>query len=191
MVLLLPQELHAVCAYFLSVSVCVISLLFMNVHCFHSLHFHDSWQREGGRIPRTVDCEAREDLVDSCVPGDLVTITGIVKVSHKKVHVVSLLLSIYVAFFIPTLLIKHQINANFIITFDTKFSKTSIVLNHLTVELFFIFILILFSPSITYRLARAKRPEVARETNACFSSTLMPHPSLMARAEALGQTHCL
>lgn len=40
--------------------------------------------REGGRIPRTVDCEAREDLVNSCVPGDLVTITGIVKVSQSQ-----------------------------------------------------------------------------------------------------------
>ncbi|KAK8395977.1 hypothetical protein O3P69_005220 [Scylla paramamosain] len=40
--------------------------------------------REGGRIPRTVDCEAKEDLVDSCVPGDLVTVTGVVKVSQSQ-----------------------------------------------------------------------------------------------------------
>ncbi|XP_063774666.1 DNA helicase MCM8 isoform X2 [Pseudophryne corroboree] len=41
-------------------------------------------QRETGRIPRTVECELIQDLVDSCVPGDMVTITGIVKVSNVK-----------------------------------------------------------------------------------------------------------
>ncbi|CAJ0963326.1 unnamed protein product [Ranitomeya imitator] len=41
-------------------------------------------QREAGRIPRTVECELSQDLVDSCVPGDLVTITGVVKVSNIK-----------------------------------------------------------------------------------------------------------
>ncbi|XP_029449349.1 DNA helicase MCM8-like isoform X2 [Rhinatrema bivittatum] len=39
-------------------------------------------QREAGRIPRTIECELVQDLVDSCVPGDTVTITGIVKVSN-------------------------------------------------------------------------------------------------------------
>lgn len=38
-------------------------------------------QRDSGRIPRTVDCELTYDLVDSCVPGDVVTIAGIVKVN--------------------------------------------------------------------------------------------------------------
>ena len=38
------------------------------------------FQREGGRVPRTVECEVKEDLVDVCVPGDLITVTGIVKV---------------------------------------------------------------------------------------------------------------
>lgn len=38
-------------------------------------------QRESGRIPRTVECELTQDLVDSCVPGDMVTITGVIKVS--------------------------------------------------------------------------------------------------------------
>ena len=33
-------------------------------------------------MPRTVDCEVIEDLVDSCVPGDVVTLTGIVKVNE-------------------------------------------------------------------------------------------------------------
>ncbi|XP_010209929.1 PREDICTED: DNA helicase MCM8 [Tinamus guttatus] len=41
-------------------------------------------QREAGRIPRTIECELVQDLVDSCVPGDMVTITGIVKVSSAE-----------------------------------------------------------------------------------------------------------
>ncbi|XP_003953726.3 DNA helicase MCM8 isoform X2 [Pan troglodytes] len=41
-------------------------------------------QREAGRIPRTIECELVHDLVDSCVPGDTVTITGIVKVSNAE-----------------------------------------------------------------------------------------------------------
>lgn len=41
-------------------------------------------QRESGRIPRTIECELTQDLVDSCVPGDMVTITGVVKVSSEE-----------------------------------------------------------------------------------------------------------
>ena len=36
-------------------------------------------RREAGRIPRTIDCELTADLVDSCVTGDMVTITAVVK----------------------------------------------------------------------------------------------------------------
>ena len=32
-----------------------------------------------GRIPRTIECELTEDLVDSCIPGDIASFTGIVK----------------------------------------------------------------------------------------------------------------
>lgn len=45
-------------------------------------------QREAGRIPRTIECELVHDLVDSCVPGDTVTITGVVKVSNAEEGVV-------------------------------------------------------------------------------------------------------
>ncbi|KAK2349439.1 minichromosome maintenance [Trifolium repens] len=34
---------------------------------------------EEGRVPRTVECELTQDLVDSCIPGDVVTVTGIVR----------------------------------------------------------------------------------------------------------------
>ena len=33
-------------------------------------------QADQGRIPRTIDCELTEDLVDKCVPGDVVTLSG-------------------------------------------------------------------------------------------------------------------
>lgn len=31
-------------------------------------------------MPRTVECELTEDLVDACIPGDVVTVTGIIRV---------------------------------------------------------------------------------------------------------------
>lgn len=37
-------------------------------------------QMDAGRVPRTVECEVTNDLVDVVVPGDVVTITGFVKV---------------------------------------------------------------------------------------------------------------
>jgi DNA helicase MCM8 len=36
-------------------------------------------QREAGRIPRTIEIELTSDLVDSCVPGDMVAVTAVVK----------------------------------------------------------------------------------------------------------------
>jgi DNA helicase MCM8 len=37
-------------------------------------------QLDSGKIPRSIECELLEDLVDSVVPGDVVIISGIVKV---------------------------------------------------------------------------------------------------------------
>ena len=37
-----------------------------------------------GRVPRTLECELTEDLVDCCVPGDVVTINGIVKCTTSQ-----------------------------------------------------------------------------------------------------------
>ena len=36
-----------------------------------------------GRVPRTIEVELTEDQVDSCVPGDVVTICGQVKLAGK------------------------------------------------------------------------------------------------------------
>jgi DNA replicative helicase MCM subunit Mcm2 (Cdc46/Mcm family) len=32
-----------------------------------------------GKIPKTVDCEIKADLIDKCVSGDIVTLCGILK----------------------------------------------------------------------------------------------------------------
>lgn len=40
-------------------------------------------QREAGRIPRTMECHLTSDLCDSCVPGDTVTVTAIVRVANE------------------------------------------------------------------------------------------------------------
>lgn len=42
-----------------------------------------SGEGDTGRVPRTIDCELTSDLTGSCVPGDSVTICGLVKVSTQ------------------------------------------------------------------------------------------------------------
>ena len=32
-------------------------------------------------MPRTVECELKDDLIESCIPGDVVTCSGIVRVN--------------------------------------------------------------------------------------------------------------
>jgi len=39
---------------------------------------------EGGRVPRTVDCELTEDLCDSSQPGDVIKLSGVVKVVSSE-----------------------------------------------------------------------------------------------------------
>ena len=38
---------------------------------------------DSGRVPRTVDCELTADLTGSCVPGDSVTVCGLVQVATQ------------------------------------------------------------------------------------------------------------
>lgn len=32
-----------------------------------------------GKMPKTIDCEIKDDLIDSCISGDIVTVCGIMK----------------------------------------------------------------------------------------------------------------
>ncbi|KAK3038400.1 hypothetical protein RJ639_030566 [Escallonia herrerae] len=46
-----------------------------------------SEHHEEGRVPRTVECELIEDLVDACIPGDIVTVTGIIRVINNYMDI--------------------------------------------------------------------------------------------------------
>ncbi|KAM7262451.1 hypothetical protein ACFE04_000134 [Oxalis oulophora] len=46
-----------------------------------------SEDHEDGRVPRTVECELTEDLVDACIPGDVVTVTGIIRVINNYIDI--------------------------------------------------------------------------------------------------------
>ncbi|KAK3445343.1 hypothetical protein EUGRSUZ_A01177 [Eucalyptus grandis] len=46
-----------------------------------------SESHEEGRVPRTVECELTEDLVGACIPGDVVTVTGYVKVINNYMDI--------------------------------------------------------------------------------------------------------
>ncbi|CAM8912953.1 unnamed protein product [Rhodiola kirilowii] len=46
-----------------------------------------SENHEEGRVPRTVECELTEDLVDTSIPGDVVTVTGIIKVINSYMDI--------------------------------------------------------------------------------------------------------
>lgn len=46
-----------------------------------------SEDHEEGRVPRTVECELTEDLVDACIPGDIVTVIGIIRVINSYMDV--------------------------------------------------------------------------------------------------------
>ncbi|KAL8527636.1 hypothetical protein ACS0TY_005476 [Phlomoides rotata] len=46
-----------------------------------------SEHHEEGRVPRTVECELTQDLVDACIPGDVVTVTGIIRVINNYMDI--------------------------------------------------------------------------------------------------------
>ncbi len=60
--------------------------LYLHVHVFYSRlqEITGDDKREVGRIPRMIDCELMSDLVDSCVPGDVVTVTAVVKATDSN-----------------------------------------------------------------------------------------------------------
>eukprot|EP00466_Bigelowiella_natans_P007098 jgi/Bigna1/45150/e_gw1.113.2.1 len=43
-------------------------------------------EKDQGRIPRTMECEFTDDLVDCCIPGDVVDISGIVKARKTEIR---------------------------------------------------------------------------------------------------------
>ncbi|KAL0347221.1 UNVERIFIED_CONTAM: putative DNA helicase MCM8 [Sesamum calycinum] len=67
------------------------ALLCMNaaVHKVHGMiqELLRSEHHEEGRVPRTVECELTEDLVDTCIPGDVVTVTGIIRVINNYMDI--------------------------------------------------------------------------------------------------------
>ncbi|MQL79609.1 hypothetical protein Taro_012045 [Colocasia esculenta] len=59
----------------------------MDFSCAKLQEILKSGSHEEGRVPRTVECELTEDLVDSCIPGDVVTVMGIIKVINNYMDV--------------------------------------------------------------------------------------------------------
>ncbi|KAH7437197.1 hypothetical protein KP509_05G060500 [Ceratopteris richardii] len=47
----------------------------------------DAHGHEEGRMPRTVECELMNDLVDVCVPGDVITVCGLVKAINTEMDI--------------------------------------------------------------------------------------------------------
>ena len=44
-------------------------------------------EHEEGRVPRTVECEVRGEVVDSCLPGEVVTVCGFVKFINRDTDI--------------------------------------------------------------------------------------------------------
>lgn len=60
---------------------------FFSPPLFRLQELQRSENHEEGRVPRTVECELTEDLVDACIPGDVVTVIGIIKVINNYMDV--------------------------------------------------------------------------------------------------------
>lgn len=56
---------------------------------------------DAGRVPRTIECELTDELVDAGVPGDVVTVSGIVKVLNPDLEKSGIALLSLHPFFIP------------------------------------------------------------------------------------------
>ncbi|KAG8191069.1 hypothetical protein JTE90_008383 [Oedothorax gibbosus] len=42
------------------------------------------YQSEGGRVPRTCECELMYDLTDTCIPGDVVLMSGVISLNNAN-----------------------------------------------------------------------------------------------------------
>lgn len=76
-----PTQCSNVVCRVRSFSICRNSPLTQTINCqsIRVQELQSDDQRESGRVPRTVECELTNDLVYTCIPGDVVTVTGIVK----------------------------------------------------------------------------------------------------------------
>lgn len=83
-ILIKPTQCGNIACRSRSFSICRNSPLTQTINCqtIRVQELQSDDQRESGRVPRTVECELTNDLVYTCIPGDVVTVTGIVK---KKV----------------------------------------------------------------------------------------------------------
>ncbi|XP_047044351.1 probable DNA helicase MCM8 [Lolium rigidum] len=59
----------------------------LDFKCMKIQELASAENREEGRVPRTIECELAEDLVDCCIPGEVVTVTGNVKVLNNYMDV--------------------------------------------------------------------------------------------------------
>lgn len=64
---------------------------------YQRIRLQESFSDDVGRMPRTIDVELREGLVDSCRPGDLVTVCGIVKADRAEGKGQTCLYVLYIA----------------------------------------------------------------------------------------------
>uniref|UniRef100_R7W0F1 MCM C-terminal AAA(+) ATPase domain-containing protein n=1 Tax=Aegilops tauschii TaxID=37682 RepID=R7W0F1_AEGTA len=62
-------------------------VLALEFKCMKIQELSSAENREEGRVPRTIECELIEDLVDCCIPGEVVTVAGIVKVLNNHMDV--------------------------------------------------------------------------------------------------------
>lgn len=76
-----PTKCNNISCRSCSFSISRNSLLTQTINCqtIRVQELQNDDHRESGRVPRTVECELTNDLVYTCIPGDVVTITGIVK----------------------------------------------------------------------------------------------------------------
>lgn len=59
------------------------SIIYIFIYIIFILENLTSGDGDSGRVPRTIDCELTSDLIGTCVPGDQVTVCGLVKVATQ------------------------------------------------------------------------------------------------------------
>ncbi|GJQ86750.1 hypothetical protein Trydic_g5549 [Trypoxylus dichotomus] len=65
-----------------------------------------------GRVPRTIECDLIEDLVGSCIPGDDVVLTGILKVRNTSEEINSKQSPIYILYIECVSIVNEKTNSH-------------------------------------------------------------------------------